>query len=114
MKSTPFLPISGWMGENLLTASGKMAWGKGVDVVKPLDKKKIHVTTLLDCLNNMVEPPTRDETKATRMPVSGVYKIKGVGDVITGRVEQGVVKPCTEIKFVPTDTSNLACKGKVF
>merc|ERR1719410_1741053 len=28
-----------------------------------------------------------------RMPVSGVYKIKGVGDVITGRIEQGTLKP---------------------
>jgi elongation factor 1-alpha len=48
------------------------------------------------------------------MPVSGVYKIKGVGDVITGRVEQGAVKPGTEVKFVPTDTANLSCTGKVF
>jgi len=113
-KSVPFLPISGWMGDNLLTKSAKMAWWAGVDVVKPLDKTSIKVVTLLDCLNNMVEPPTRDETKATRMPVSGVYKIKGVGDVITGRIEQGIVKPGTEVKFVPTDTPNLACSGKVF
>merc|ERR1712161_166959 len=28
-----------------------------------------------------------------RMPVSGIYKIKGVGDVLAGRVEQGFVKP---------------------
>jgi len=112
--STPFLPISGWMGDNLLTPSAKMGWWKGQDVVKPLTKEKIHVTTLLDCLNEMVEAPKRDETKASRMPVSGVYKIKGVGDVITGRIEQGVVKPGQEVKFVPTDTANLSCKGKVF
>jgi elongation factor 1-alpha len=113
--STPFLPISGWMGDNLLTPSAKMPWWTGVDVAKPLDTKTtIKVTTLLDCLNNMVEPPTRDAGKASRMPVSGVYKIKGVGDVITGRVEQGAVKPGTEVKFVPTDTANLACTGKVF
>jgi elongation factor 1-alpha len=113
-KSTPFMPISGWMGDNLLTKSDKMGWWTGMKIVKPLDKKEIEVVTLLDCLNNMVEPPVRDMTKATRMPVSGVYKIKGVGDVITGRVEQGVVKPGQEVKFVPTDTSNLACTGKVF
>jgi len=113
--STPFLPISGWMGDNLLTPSTKMAWWKGVDITKPSDgKTKLHVTTLLDCLNNMVEPPKREESKPMRMPVSGVYKIKGVGDVITGRVEQGVVKPGTEMKFVPTDTPNLACQGKIF
>jgi elongation factor 1-alpha len=113
-KSTPFLPISGWMGDNLLTKSDKMGWWTGMDIVKPLDKKSIKVVTLLDCLNNMVEAPKRDESKDSRMPVSGVYKIKGVGDVITGRVEQGVVKPGTEVKFVPTDTPNLACSGKVF
>jgi elongation factor 1-alpha len=114
LKSTPFIPISGWMGDNLLIQSAKMPWWKGMSVVKPLDGKSITVCTLLDVLNNMVEPPKRDSGKATRMPVSGVYKIKGVGDVITGRVEQGIVKPSTEVKFVPTDTSNLACSGKVF
>jgi elongation factor 1-alpha len=102
------------MGDNLLEKSPKMPWWTGMKIVKPLDKKEIEVVTLLDVLNNMVEPPTRDDSKLTRMPVSGVYKIKGVGDVITGRVEQGAVKPGTEVKFVPTDTPNLACTGKVF
>jgi elongation factor 1-alpha len=113
-KSTPFIPISGWIGDNLLTKSDKMPWWGGMDIVKPLDKAALKVTTLYDVLDKMVEPPQRDESKASRMPVSGVYKIKGVGDVITGRIEQGVVQPNTEVKFVPTDTSNLACKGKVF
>jgi len=113
-KSVPFMPISGWMGDNLLVKSAKMAWWTGCDIIKPLDKAKLHVDTLLDCLNNMVEPPKRDGDKTSRMPVSGVYKIKGVGDVITGRVEQGQVKPGTEVKFVPTDTPNLSCCGKVF
>jgi len=113
-KSVPFLPISGWMGDNLLTKSDKMGWWAGQDIVKPLDGKKIKVTTLLDVLNNMVEPPKRDGDKKARMPVSGVYKIKGVGDVITGRIEQGLIKPGQEVKYVPTDTANLACTGKVF
>merc|ERR1711903_183830 len=33
---------------------------------------------------------------------------------ITGRVEQGIVKPDDKVCFVPTDTSNLPCKGKIF
>jgi len=114
LKSVPFMPISGWMGDNLLTKSAKMPWWDGVEITKPLDKKALKVTTLLDCLDLMVEPPPRDESKASRMPVSGVYKIKGVGDVITGRIEQGIVAPGTEVKFVPTDTANLKCRGKVF
>jgi len=112
-KSVPILPISGWIGDNLLKPSPKMAWWKGQDIVT-VSKKKIHVTTLLDVLNNMVELPERDSAKVMRMPVSGVYKIKGVGDVITGRVEQGEVKPNDETLFLPTNTPSKACKGKVF
>merc|ERR1711868_264738 len=37
------------------------------------------------CGDNLLE-------KSMRLPLSGVYKIKGVGDVLTGRVEQGSVK----------------------
>jgi len=49
-----------------------------------------------------------------RMPISGIYKIKGVGDVLAGRVEQGVVKPGEEVVFLPTHTSSNPCTGKVF
>merc|ERR1712070_562518 len=38
----------------------------------------------------------------------------GVGDVVAGRVEQGVVKPGEECIFLPTHTSSSACMGKVF
>merc|ERR1719203_2434655 len=43
------------------------------------------------------------------MPVSGVYKIKGVGDVITGRVEQGAITPGANVRFYPT-----GCTGNIF
>merc|ERR1719310_1425098 len=49
-----------------------------------------------------------------RLPVSGIYKIKGVGDVLAGRVEQGLVKPNEEVVFMPTHTAANACEGKVF
>jgi len=108
----PFMPISGWMGDNLLTKSEKMAWWKGADVKS--QKKPVHVDTLLDCLEHMVKPPKRALKKPLRMPVSGVYKIKGVGDVITGRVEQGKVSPGDETIFLPTHSSSKPCKGKIF
>merc|ERR1712100_77835 len=38
----------------------------------------------------------------------------GVGDVLAGRVEQGVVKPGEEVIFLPTHTSSNPCTGKVF
>merc|ERR1712169_124561 len=52
--------------------------------------------------------------KPMRTPISGVFKIKGVGDVLTGRVEQGQVKPGDEVVFLPTHTPSTACTGKVF
>lgn len=39
-----------------------------------------------------------------RMPISGIYKIKGVGDVVTGRVEQGTLKVNEDVAFLPTHT----------
>jgi elongation factor 1-alpha len=112
-KSIPIVPISGWCGDNLIKKSTNMDWWKGADVVCQ-DKTKVHIHTLLDCFNDMVQPPKRDNTKAMRTPVSGVYKIKGVGDVITGRVEQGEVKPNDQVKFLPTHSASTKCTGKIF
>jgi len=109
----PVLPLSGWMGDNLLVKSANMAWWKG-QAVKLDGKEPIQINTLKDVLNDMCTPPGREPDKAMRMPVSGIYKIKGVGDVIAGRVEQGVVKMNEEVVFMPTHTVANACAGKVF
>jgi elongation factor 1-alpha len=111
-KCVPVLPLSGWMGDNLIQPSTNMDWWKGQDV--ECGSEKLHINILLDALNNLARPPQRDTDKAMRMPVSGIYKIKGVGDVLAGRVEQGVVKPGEEVLFMPTHTSSNACTGKVF
>jgi len=113
IEAVPILPISGWIGDNLLKKSDKMPWWKGKDA-KTLSGKDVHVDTLLDALNNYVELPARDPDSKMRMPVNGVYKIKGVGDVITGRIEQGVVSPGDECIFLPTHTASKSCSGKVF
>jgi len=110
--SVPIIPISGWIGDNLIKKSDKMAWWKGTDVTG--DGGKVHVETLLDALEKCVQLPARNTTGALRVPISGVYNIKGAGDVLTGRVEQGTVKPGDEVIFLPTNTPTLACDGKVF
>jgi len=108
----PFMPISGWIGDNLLEMSPKMPWWKGVTVKS--QKKPVEVKTLKDCLEHMVKIPKRPLKKPLRMPVSGIYKIKGVGDVITGRVEQGKVEPGNMCWFLPTHTASKPCTGKIF
>merc|ERR1711915_1094960 len=75
--------------------------------VKP-KKKEVEGFTLLDALNDVVSVPKRPTKKPFRMPVSGVYKIKGVGDVITGRIEQGQLTPNEMVGFAPTGVTGKA------
>merc|ERR1712166_815591 len=96
-KNTPVVPISGW---------------KGMDVA--VGKETIHVDTLYECFNNFFRVPERPSSAPMRMPISGIYKIKGVGDVLAGRIEQGIVKPGEEVIFLPTHTASNPCTGKVF
>lgn len=110
--SVPVIPISGWQGDNLIAKSTNMDWWKGCDVT--IGKEKVHIDTLSDALEKMVKIPSRPTGASLRMPVSGVYKIKGVGDVITGRVEQGIIKPEDQVLFLPTHSTSTPCSGKVF
>merc|ERR1711874_627502 len=111
-KNTPVLPISGWMGDNLLKKSDNMAWWKGMNI--ECGKETIMCETLYDVLDKLCRVPERPISAPMRMPISGIYKIKGVGDVLAGRVEQGQVKPGEEVVFLPTHTSSNPCTGKVF
>lgn len=109
VKRIPFIPMSGWTGENLTKPSTNMPWYKGWSVnVTP--KEVVSGITLVDALDNMVQLPARNKDAPLRMPVSGIYKIKGVGDVIAGRIEQGVVRPGDVVGFSPTGVTG----AKVF
>jgi len=105
-KKIPFIPMSGWKGDNLVEASTNMDWYKGFKC-KP-KKKEVTGHTLLDALNDVVSCPKRPTKKPFRMPVSGVYKIKGVGDVVTGRIEQGCLIPNQQVEFAPTSVDGKA------
>merc|ERR1712091_351229 len=111
-KNTPVMPISGWMGDNLLKKSDNMKWWAGMPAV--VGKETIHVDTLEDVFDKFFRVPERPTSAPMHMPISGIYKIKGVGDVLAGRVEQGIVKPNEEVIFLPTHTAANACAGKVF
>merc|ERR1712111_158875 len=86
----PFVPISGWEGDNMLEKSTNMPWYKG--------------PCLLDALDN-VNPPKRPTDKALRLPLQDVYKIGGIGTVPVGRVETGVIKPGMVVNFAPANVT---------
>jgi elongation factor 1-alpha len=98
-KKIPFIPMSGWKGDNLNAPSPNMPWYTGFEVA--LKKGTATGVTLIDALEKVCQPPKRPVKKPFRMPVSGVYKIKGVGDVITGRIEQGKITAGAKVKFYP-------------
>jgi len=86
-KNVPFIPISGWHGDNMIEVSTNLNWWKG--------------GTLLEALDN-IKPPKRPVDKPLRVPLQDVYKIGGIGTVPVGRVETGCLKPGMVVTFAPT------------
>jgi elongation factor 1-alpha len=82
----PFIPISGWNGDNMLEKSANLPWYKGPTLLEALD---------------MVTEPKRPVEKPLRIPLQDVYKIGGIGTVPVGRVETGVLKPGQVVTFAP-------------
>ena len=88
VEKIPFVPTSGWTGDNLVKASAKMPWYKGPTLYSALD---------------VFEIPPKPTTKALRLPIQDVYTITGVGTVPVGRVETGVLKEGDMLVFMPAN-----------
>jgi elongation factor 1-alpha len=82
----PFIPISGWEGDNMIEKSTNMPWYNGKYLLEALDS---------------VNPPKRPTDKALRLPLQDVYKIGGIGTVPVGRVETGIIRPGIHAMFAP-------------
>jgi elongation factor 1-alpha len=85
-ENIPFIPISGFEGDNMIDKSDNMPWYKG--------------PTLIDALDGL-RPPKRPVDKALRLPLQDVYKIGGIGTVPVGRVETGALKAGIIATFGP-------------
>jgi len=90
-----FIPISGWVGDNMIAQSDNMPWYKGPYLLQALDN---------------LNPPKRPTDKALRLPLQDVYKITGIGTVPVGRVETGIMKPGIVAQFGPMgQTAEVKC-----
>ncbi|XP_003384809.1 PREDICTED: elongation factor 1-alpha [Amphimedon queenslandica] len=98
-KAVAFVPISGWVGDNMLEASDNMKWFKGWDI----ERKEGNASgkTLFNALDSIL-PPKRPTDKPLRLPLQDVYKIGGIGTVPVGRVETGILKPGVVVTFAPS------------
>ncbi|MEM2321384.1 MAG: translation elongation factor EF-1 subunit alpha [Candidatus Bathyarchaeia archaeon] len=82
----PFIPVSGWLGDNLVKSSSNMPWYSGPTLIEALD---------------YFEMPPKPIDKPLRIPVQDVYSITGVGTVPVGRVETGVLKEGDTVIIMP-------------
>ena len=70
------------------------------------------VQKLIEALDSFVPEPAREIEKPFLMPVEDVFTISGRGTVVTGRIEQGIVKTGDPIEIVGiTDTTKTPCTG---
>ena len=83
----PFIPVSGWKGDNLVKRSDNMGWYKGKTLLEAFDDFSV---------------PEKPTGKPLRMPIQDVYTITGVGTVPVGRVETGTMKPADKIIVMPS------------
>ncbi|MCK5289325.1 MAG: translation elongation factor EF-1 subunit alpha [Candidatus Aenigmarchaeota archaeon] len=82
-----FVPVSAWVGDNIAKPSENMTWYKGETLLKVLDGLNV---------------PNKPTDKPLRLPVQDVYTISGIGAVVVGKVETGVLKPGAKIISMPS------------
>ena len=87
LENVPFIPVSGWKGDNLVTKSTNMPWYKGKTLLEAFDGFTV------------AEKPIG---KPLRVPIQDVYTITGVGTVPVGRVETGTMKTGGKIIVMPS------------
>jgi len=67
---------------------------------------------LMDAVDTYVPEPVRELDKPFQLPIEDVFTISGRGTVVTGKVEQGVVKVGDEVEIVGLrPTQKTVCTG---
>ncbi|MCP5361896.1 MAG: elongation factor Tu [Hyphomicrobiales bacterium] len=70
------------------------------------------ILALMDAVDSYIPQPERPVDKPFLMPIEDVFSIEGRGTVVTGRVEQGIIKVGEEIEIVGIkDTTKTTCTG---
>jgi elongation factor Tu len=88
--------------------------GSALAAVEDRDEEigKKSIMELMAKVDEYIPAPTRELDKPFLMPVEDVFSISGRGTVVTGRVEQGIVKPGEEIEIIGLkDTVKTVCTG---
>ena len=70
------------------------------------------IVELGEALDSYIPEPERDIDKPFILPIEDVFSISGRGTVVTGRVEQGIIKVGEEVEIVGIkETTTTTCTG---
>jgi elongation factor Tu len=70
------------------------------------------IIELMDAVDEYIPEPERDLDKPFLMPIEDVFSITGRGTVVTGKVEQGIIKVGDEVEIVGIKaTQKTTCTG---
>jgi elongation factor Tu len=73
---------------------------------------KNSILKLMEAVDTFIPQPPRELDKPFLMPVEDVFSISGRGTVVTGRIEQGIIKPGEEIEIIGlTETQKTVATG---
>lgn len=96
------LPVSAFMGENIVKKSDKMPWYDGMCILEVLDA--------FECEDDK-------EKQTFRMPVQDVYKFTRDGDdrrIVAGTIESGTIRAGQEVVFYPSGKKSHVKSIEVF
>ena len=85
VKPKEFIPISGFIGDNVTIKSEKLSWYNGETLIKTLD---------------LIENDENIKNQSLRLPIQDVYKFDD-RRIIAGRIESGNLKIGDKIKIYP-------------
>ncbi|KAA3635004.1 MAG: elongation factor Tu, partial [Armatimonadetes bacterium] len=70
------------------------------------------IVELMEAVDSYIEEPVRETDKPFAMPIEDVFSITGRGTVVTGRIEQGVLKVGDQVEIVGLrDLQTTTCTG---
>ncbi len=97
LEHVAFVPIFAWNGDNLVVVSNKMPCFKGWII--ECHAGNVSCKTFLEVLDTIIQP-RQVPNKALSLLLQDTYKVRGIGTVVVGRVETGVLKQNMSVRFV--------------
>lgn len=94
----------------IIQGAAKLALEEPVDAPTKLGRHSVEA--LINAIDTYIPQPQRATEKSFLMPIEGVFSISGRGTVVTGRIEQGVLKLNEEVEILGIlPTNKTTCIG---